>query len=32
MISKKVLEVMKKHGVRFNDFASIKQANRYQAS
>ncbi|KPH93557.1 hypothetical protein AMS58_16860 [Pseudoalteromonas porphyrae] len=32
MISKKILEVMKHHGVRFNDFASIKQANLYQAN
>lgn len=31
MISKKILVVMKRHGVRFNDFASIKQANFYQA-
>ncbi|MGO2478632.1 MAG: fatty acid desaturase, partial [Pseudoalteromonas sp.] len=31
MISKKILEVMKSHGVRFNDFASIKRANFYQS-
>jgi len=31
MISKKILEVMRQHGVRFNDFASIKKANLYQS-
>lgn len=30
-ISKKVLLVMKQHGVRFNDLASIKAANYYHA-
>jgi len=32
MLSKKVLNVMREHGVRFNDFASIKQANFYNAN
>ncbi|MBQ4832115.1 fatty acid desaturase [Pseudoalteromonas sp. MMG010] len=31
MLSKKVLPIMKKHGVRFNDFESLKNANKYPA-
>ncbi len=29
MISKNILNIMRRHGVRFNDFSSIKNANMY---
>jgi len=29
MLSKKILDVMRQHNVRFNDFNSIKNANAY---
>ena len=31
MLSKKILDVMRQHNVRFNDFNSIKNANAYKA-
>ena len=31
MVSRKILKIMREHGIRFNDLESIKNANLYKA-